>query len=254
MIGRRRTPACGRAAQPARHLHHDGDDHAGARHHDRQCGAALHAGLAFRLARPDQLGADLVHRRRGRDDGAGRLARRPFRPQEAVHRLRRRLHGRVAALRAVAEHRADRGVPPAAGHVRRRAGAAVAIRDARCLSDRAARPGDGHLGHGRDARADHGADARRLPHRKLLLALGVPGQHPGRHPDGHRPAGVHGRDQAPRASALRLVRLRRARCRHRQSSTDARPRRAARLVHLARDHRRGDRLGRSDSTISSPTR
>ena len=44
-------------------------------------------------------------------------------------------------------------VPPDAGHVRRRAGAAVAVRDARRLPDRAARAGDGDLGHRRDARA-----------------------------------------------------------------------------------------------------
>ena len=50
----------------------------------------------------------------------------------------------------------------------------------------------------------------------LFLALGVPGQPAGRHPDGARPAGVHGRDQAPRAPALRLVRLPGARRRHRR--------------------------------------
>ena len=48
---------------------------------------------------------------------------------------------------------------------------------------------------------DHGADARRLAHRELFVALGVSGQHAGRHRDGARPACVHGRDQAPGASA-----------------------------------------------------
>ena len=94
-----------RAPRAADDLHHDGDDHAGARHHDRQRRAALHAGLALGLARSGELGAHLLHRRSGDDDRAGRLAGGSLRPQEAVHRLRRRLHGRVAVLRVRAEHR-----------------------------------------------------------------------------------------------------------------------------------------------------
>ena len=46
------------------------------------------------------------------------------------------------------------------------------------------------------------------------------------------------------ASALRLVRLPRARGRHRRPAADARPRRAGRLVHVARDRRRADHLDR----------
>ena len=55
---------------------------------------------------------------------------------------------------------------------------------------------------------------------------------------------VHGRDQAAGASALRLVRLHRARHRHRLAAADARPRRAGRLVRLDRDRGRADRLDR----------
>ena len=77
-------------------------------------------------------------------------------------------------------------VPPAAGRFRRRAGAAVAVRDARCLSARGARLRHGDLGHRRDARADHGTDARRLADRQLQLALGVLHQPAGRHPDRRR--------------------------------------------------------------------
>ncbi len=44
------------------------------------------------------------------------------------------------------------------GRVRRGAGAAVASGDAGHVSRRRARPGDGDLGHGRDAGADPGAD------------------------------------------------------------------------------------------------
>ena len=204
-------PVSRRAAHAADRLHHDGDDHAGARHHDRQRGAALHAGLALRLA--DQISwvlTSYIVAAAVMTAPVGWLSDR-FGRKKLFHRLRRRLHDRIAPVRARAEHRADRRVPPAAGDVRRRAGAALAIGDARCLSDRAARPGDGHLGRRRHARADHGPDARRLADRELLLALGVSGQSAGRHPDGDRPARVHGRDQASGASAVRLVRLPRAR-------------------------------------------
>ena len=53
MTAERRGPVCRRAAYAADRLHHDGDDHAGARHHDRQRRAALHAGLALGFA--DQI-------------------------------------------------------------------------------------------------------------------------------------------------------------------------------------------------------
>ena len=61
---------------------------------------------------------------------------------------------------------------------------------------------------------------------------------------------VHGRDQEADASALRLVRLHRARHRHRLAAADARPRRAGRLVRLQRDHRR-DRSSRSPASTTS---
>ncbi len=107
-----------------------------------------------------------------------------------------------------------------------------------------ARPGHGDLGHRRDARADHGPDARRLADRQLFLALGVPDQPADRHRHRDRHAAVHGRDPPARASALRLVRLSRARRRHRLAAIDARPRRAGRLVRLKRDLDRDDRLDR----------
>ena len=65
---------------------------------------------------------------------------------------------------------ADGRVPPAAGRVRRSAGAARPGGDARHLSAGKARLGHGDLGHGGDARPDHGPDARRLAHR-----LNIPG-------------------------------------------------------------------------------
>ena len=168
-------------------LHHDGDDHAGARHDDRQCRPALHAGLAVDDAGSDQLGVDLLHRRRRDHDLAARLDGDAVRAQEAVHRLHRRVHRRLDAVRGRAVDRADGRLPAAAGRVRRRAGAAEPGGDARHLSARAARLGDGDLGHGRDAGADHGPDARRLADRFLFLALGVFRQSAVRHPHHCRP-------------------------------------------------------------------
>ena len=83
------------------------------------------------------------------------------------------------------------GVPPAARHVRRGTGAAVAGDDAGHLPVLAPRPGDGDLLHGRDDGADDRPDARRLPDRLLQLALGVLRQPAVRHPRHRRPAAVH---------------------------------------------------------------
>ncbi len=54
---------------------------------------------------------------------------------------------------------------------------------------------------------------------------------------------LHGRDQKGSQPALRLVRLCRARGRHRLAADRARPRRTARLAGIQRDHRRIHRLG-----------
>ena len=64
------------------------------------------------------------------------------------------------------------------------------------------------------------------------LALGVPDQLAGRHRHGARPDAVHGRNQEADRNAFRLVRLHRARHRHRLAAIDARPRRAGRLVRF----------------------
>ena len=62
--------------------------------------AALHAGHAVGLAGPDQLGADLLHRRRRDHDRAGGLDRQPLRPQAHLHHLLGRLHHRFRDVRA----------------------------------------------------------------------------------------------------------------------------------------------------------
>ena len=122
---------------------------------------------------------------------------------------------RVGAVRRRAGHLPDGAVPPAAGRVRRGAGAAVAGGHARLLRAARARQGDGDLGHGRDDGPDHGTVAGRLADRNLFLALGVPRQSAVRHLHRARPHRVHGRDRQEPRAALRLVRLHRAGDRHR---------------------------------------
>ena len=201
-------------------------------------------GIAVGVAGPDQLGADLLHRRGCDHDRAGGLDRQPLRPQAHLHHLLGRLHLRVGAVRPRAGHQPDGAVPPAAGHVRRGIGAAVAGGDARLLLAARTRQGDVDLGHGRDDGSDHGAVTGRVADRNLFLALGVLRQPAVRHLHGARPAGLHGRDQKEPRTALRLVRIRSARGRHRLVADRARPRRTTRLAGIQRDHRRAHRLGR----------
>ena len=80
----------------------------------------------------------------------------------------------------------------AAGRVRRRAGAAVASRDARLLRAAGTGQGDVDLGHGRDDGPDHGAVIGRLAHRNLFLALGVLRQSAVRHRHRARSDHLHG--------------------------------------------------------------
>ena len=138
----------------------------------RQRRAAVHAGLAVGLARPGQLGADVLHRRRRDHDRAGRLDRRPLRPQAAV----RHLHGdfTIASvmcglsqdLTQMVMFRLLQGVP--------------ARRWCRCrsrwcidsLSRARARQGAVDLRHGHHAGPDHGPDARRVADRTSIPGTG----------------------------------------------------------------------------------
>ena len=228
--GRSTRRRSGPAPEHGDDLRHDRDHHAGAGHHHRQRRAALYAGQPLGVAGPDQLGADLLHRRRRDHDRAGGLDRQPLRPQAHLHPVLGRLYDRLGAVRAGAGHQPDGAVPPAAGRVRRGAGAAVAGGDAGLLCAARARQGDVDLGHGRDDGPDHGAVAGRLAHRDLFLALGVLRQSAVRHLHRARPDGVHGRDQGRSRPSLRLVRIRCAGDRHRLDAGRARPRRAAGLA------------------------
>ena len=220
-------------------MHGAGDADAGARHHDRQCGAALHARHVRCRARSDHLGADVVHRRRRDHDGAGGLAVGALRAQDVVRHLPLRLHGRVHAVRAGQQSRSDGAIPVAARRVRRRSGAVVASDHARSLSAGKARPGHGAVGRRRHGRAGDRTDARRLSHRRLQLALGVlhqPAVRPARHRRfGHFPQ----RSWAQRNATVRLDRLWRAQPWARGAAARARPRRAEGLVQLDGDHCRG---------------
>ena len=89
-------------------LHHPGRHHAGAGYHHRQRRAALYAGQRVGERRPDQLGADVLHRR-GRDhDAAIGLSRQPVRPQARADGGDRRLRRRLGAVRHRAIAVADR--------------------------------------------------------------------------------------------------------------------------------------------------
>ncbi len=240
-------------ASPDHRLRHGRHPDAGAGFDHRQRGAAIYAGQPVGDLRPDHLGADQLRHRRRHHDRAGRLAGQPVRPQEPVHHLPGRLHHRLDAVRRGAVADPDGAVPAAAGRVRRRPGAAVAGDHAGHLPAGKTRPGDGDLGHGRDGRADPGPDPRRLPHRRLQLALGVLRQPAVRHPGDHRPDAVHAEGQRQFRPALRLDRLRRAGAGHRRLPDDARPRPGPGLVHLPRNHRRGGAGGRSAAICSWST-
>ena len=131
--------------------------------------------------------------------------------------------------------RADGRLPAAAGGVRRGAGAAVS--QAVMLDiypPEQARLGDGDLGHGRDARADHGSDARRLADRLLFLALGVLRQSAVRHPDRRRTlASSCARRPTRRDVPFSWFGFLTPVARHRRAADDARSRRGQRLVQFA---------------------
>ena len=86
----------------------------------------------------------------------------------------------LGAVRRRHEPRPAGDLPCAAGRLRRGAGAAVAGRAAADQPARAARAGDGGLGHGGHSGPDHRSGARRLADRRLQLALGVLHQPAGR--------------------------------------------------------------------------
>jgi len=222
----------------------------GARHHDRQCRAALYAGARLSASQePDQLGADLLYRRR-RDHDPRRWGwnRQPLRAQKRIFIVcSAGLHDRLGDVRTGAGQsirwccfRLLQGCVRA-----RRWVAAVAGRDASTpitLQERA--QGDVDLGHGRDDGARSWAPSLgawltetyswhwvffvNLPF-GIITVLGL----------------VIFMDETKKKprSALRLVRLCCARDRHRQPAGRARP---------AASSSAGSNPTRSSASSSSP--
>ena len=195
-------------------------------------------GSLSRHVRPDHLGADLLYRGRRDHDGADRLAVLPLRPQGACSSSpwpaspspRCSAGSRNSMTR-------DRAVQAPARRIRRRAGAALAGHHSRHLSARAARFGAWLWGHGRGDRADPRPDARRLSDGLLQLALGLLHQPAAGDRDGCGPVAVPQGHRPEKAVRVRLPRICRAESRAWRPAAHARPRRAAGLVRLDRDHR-----------------
>ena len=174
------TSAAAAPATPVRQsrrdhgLRHPRRHHAGARHDDRQCRAALYPGQRLGQRRPDQLGPDLLHRRRGDHDAAVRLPGQPVRAQARAARRRSSASSSPRSCAALAQSLPQIvALPPDAGPVRRGAGAAVAGHPARHLHARGARLGDGAVRRLGDGRAGARPGDRRLADRQHLLALGL---------------------------------------------------------------------------------
>ena len=132
---------------------------------------------------------------------------------------------------------ADR-LPAVAGVLRRRAAAEPAVDHPRHVPRRPARPRLLRRRGRGDLRADHRADAGRLDHRRLFLALGVPAQRAdraGRAAGDRRPGGgpALGASASARAgSDIDYDRHRPDHARLRRVAGDARPRRGRGLVRL----------------------
>ncbi len=152
---------------------------------------------------------------------------------------------------------ADGGLSPAAGARRGAADPALPGRAGESLPARAARQGDGDLGHRRHARTHPRTDRRRPGHRAPGLALGVLHQPAGgpAEPGPGRPE--HPRD-APARGRCRLARRAPDDPRHRQPANRAGPRQSGGLagfrVHPRAESDRRGRHRRSSSGASCTSR
>ena len=186
MRARTWTPRTGHQSLGDRQHRAAGDVHGSARHQRRQRRAAAHRRQPVGQRRRSHLGADGVSRRQRDRAAAQRVVLDAVRPEALLHGVRGDLHHQLAALR----RRADAGLadllPHPAGPGRRRAAADLAGHPGRELPAREAGRRDGVLRHGRGRGAGDRADAGRLDHRQLHLALDLPDQHPGRHPFARR--------------------------------------------------------------------
>ena len=149
----------------------DGDVHGGAGHQHRQRRAAAHRRQPVGRPGRGDLGADQLSGRQRHHPADQRLARDGHRPQALLHDLRGAVHRQLVPLRHRAEPAAADLLPRAAGHRRRRAGAQRAGHPRRHLPAEEARDGVRRLRHRRRRRAGGRADAGRVDHRQLLLAV-----------------------------------------------------------------------------------
>ena len=179
-----------------------------------------HCRLGRRLPGRGNLGTDQLPRLLGHHPPHLRLALQPHWPQTLLHELRRHVHRLLGALRIRTQSRLAHLCPHSAGPWRWRPRAQRTGYPRRHLLHREARPGLRTLRHGRRRRSRDRANARRLDHRQLQLALDLLHQPPLRpalalplQPHGRGPARGHRADQAPRPHRLHRPRRRRHRCR-----------------------------------------
>ena len=155
--------------------------HGNPRHDDRQRGAAAYRGDAGRLQRRGDLHAHgLSGRQRHRADGVG-LDFGHGRAQALLHRLSRHVHRLLVPVRDRDEPRPADHLPPVPGLFRRWFAAEPAGHHPRHVPARQARRGlrpDGGRDHRRTGAR---ADAGRLHHRHLHLALDLLRQRACRH-------------------------------------------------------------------------
>ncbi len=110
-----------------------------------------------------------------------RLARRSFGAQTLFSHLHRHVHRLLLPVRVGDQPEPTHRLPAGAGIFRRRHAAQPAVDHSRHLSARPARRGLRRRGHGHHRRAGARPDARRLHHRRGLLALDLLPQRAGRH-------------------------------------------------------------------------
>ena len=159
---------------------HGGDVPGRRRPDDPRERAARDREFAGRHQRP-VVGRRRLPARGDRRRAAVRLPGRPVRPAPHAAGRARRVHAGVGRLRVRAELPVARAVSRAAGAGRRRPHDARAVADRRARVAARARPVRGLLRDGVRAREHDGARARRVSHRALQLARGVPDQRAARH-------------------------------------------------------------------------
>jgi hypothetical protein len=141
------------------------------RHVDRQRLAAADDGQSRSDARRDRLGRHGVRGRQRDHRADGELARHVLRQAKLLRGVDRALHGGLVLLRPCVEHLGARALPLFAGGRRRRAAFDLAVDPRRDVSAGGARLRDLALWHGHRRRPYDRADARRMDHRQLHVAV-----------------------------------------------------------------------------------